>query len=68
MKGNAAVSDGFRSGVRSQVNERRRNPQAHRTIRDYSLCDDDGQPLGTISNTRGKPLLGLNAPTVLLRR
>ena len=62
-----AVNDGFRLGVRGRVNERRRKPRV-RTVRVYSLCNDDGQPLGTISNTCGKPLLGLNAPTVLLRR
>jgi hypothetical protein len=42
--------------------------QAARALKDYCLVDEQRKRLGTITAARVKPVLGKNAPTLLLNR
>ena len=46
----------------------RRAPAMERAATHFPLCDGDGKRLGTVKHTCGRPNVGLNAPTILLRR
>ena len=41
---------------------------ATRAVKDYCLSDLDGHQVGTITAAQPRPVLGNNAPTVLLKR
>ncbi len=65
-----ALQNAFQSGACAAVPRvnRRARAQGARAFKDYCLFDRQGKRLGTITAARVKPVLGKNAPTLLLGR
>ncbi len=65
-----ALQNAFQSGGCAAVPRvnRRARAQAARALKDYCLLDVQTKRLGTINAARVKPVLGKNAPTLLLGR
>ena len=65
-----ALENAFQSGSCAAVSRVNRwaRAQAARAFKNYCLFDKQRKQLGTITAARVKPVLGKNAPTLLLGR